>query len=143
MRRGGSVSGAVSLVMIFCVLCLAVFATLTYVTADRERQLAELTAQRAAEYYAADAEATRIVAALSRGETPDTDAEIAETLDLWNDASRLVAFRVPAGGEQELSVSLRLYPSGTYEILDWSTGYAGDWEANDTIDIWDGGLFAD
>ena len=50
MRRGGSVSGAVSLVMIFCVLCLAVFATLTYVTADRERQLAELTARSAADY---------------------------------------------------------------------------------------------
>ena len=68
MRRGGSVSGAVSLVMIFCVLCLVVFSTLTYVTADRERQLSELTAQRAEAYYAADAEATRIVAALIRGE---------------------------------------------------------------------------
>ena len=137
MRRGGSVSGAVSLVMIFCVLCLAVFATLTYVTADRERQLAELTAQRAAEYYAADAEATRIVVALSRGEEPDTDVEITGTMD-WSDDSMLYEFHVPAGGEQELSVCVQLYPDGTYDILFWSTGYAGDWEANDTIDIWDG-----
>ena len=138
MRRGGSVSGAVSLVMIFCVLCLAVFATLTYVTADRERQLAELTAQSAAEYYAADAEAARIVAAFEPGETPATVAEITETLDFWNDASRLVEFRIPAGGEQELSVRVRLYPGGAYEILDWSSAYAGAWETNDTIDIWDG-----
>lgn len=138
MRRGGSVSGAVSLVMIFCVLCLAVFATLTYVTADRERQLSELTAQRAAEYYAADAEATRCLAALSRGVAPDAGAEITETLDFWNDASRMIEFRVPAGGEQELYVRVRLYPDGRYDILRWDTGYAGAWETNDTIDIWDG-----
>ena len=138
MRRGGSVSGAASLVMIFCVLCLAVFATLTYVTADRERQLAELTAQRAADYYAADAEASRIVAALARGEAPDADVEITETLDFWNDAGSLVEFRVPAGGEQELYVRVRLYPDGSYDILRWDTVFAGEWETNDTIDIWDG-----
>lgn len=140
MRRGGSVSGAVSLVMIFCVLCLTVFATLTYVTADRERQLAELTAERTAEYYAADAEAARIVAALARGAASDagTVEAMSGTDDLWDDGSSLYEFRVPASGEQELSVSLRLYPDGKYEILSWSTGYVGGWETNDTINIWDG-----
>ena len=49
MKRGGTMTGAVSLVMIFCVLCMAVFAVLTLSTAVREQSLAELTAQRAAE----------------------------------------------------------------------------------------------
>ena len=137
MRRGGSVSGAVSLVMIFCVLCLAVFATLTYATADRERQLAELSAERAAAYYAADAEAARIVAALARGEEPDADAEVTQEMN-WEDDSVLYSFRVPAGGEQELSVRMRLDLDGTYDILSWSTAYAGEWETNDSIEIWDG-----
>ena len=137
MRRGGSVSGAVSLVMIFCVLCLVVFATLTYVTADRERQLAALNAERAAAYYAADAEATRIVAALARGEEPPADAEVTQEMN-WEDDSVLYSFRVPAGGEQELSVRMRLNLDGTYDILSWSTAYAGEWETNDSIDIWDG-----
>ena len=136
MRRGGSVSGAASLVMIFCVLCLVVFATLTYVTANRERQLAELTAQSAAEYYAADAEATRIVAALARGERPDADYDFT---DVYPD-SPFVAFRIPAGGEQELYVRVRLYPDGSYDILRWDTVFAGEWETNDTIDISDGDL---
>ena len=139
MRRGGSVSGAVSLVMIFCVLCLVVFSTLTYVTADRERQLSELTAQRAEAYYAADAEATRIVAALSRGEEPDTDVEVTQEMN-WEDTSVVYSFRVPAGGEQELSVRMRLALDGTCDILSWSTAYAGDWETNDSIEIWDGDL---
>ena len=60
------------------------------------------------------------------------------TDDLWDDGSSLYEFRVPASGEQELSVSLRLYPDGKYEILSWSTGYVGGWETNDTINIWDG-----
>ena len=33
MKRGGTMTGAVSLVMIFCVLCMAVFAVLTLSTA--------------------------------------------------------------------------------------------------------------
>ena len=140
MRRGGSVSGAVSLVMIFCVLCLAVFAALTYVTADRERQLAELAAQRAAEYYAADAEAARIVAALSRGETPDAD--VVWSNDGYSAALQpegsIADFGVPINDTQELHVTVKLFRDGTYEIRDWSTAYAGDWETNDTIDIWDG-----
>ena len=37
MKRGGGVSGAVSLVMIFCVLCLAVFAVLTLATAALQK----------------------------------------------------------------------------------------------------------
>ena len=130
-------SGAVSLVMIFCVLCLVVFATLTYVTADRERQLAALNAERAAAYYAADAEASRIVAALARGEEPPADAAVTQEMN-WEDDSVLYSFRVPAGGEQELSVRMRLKLDGSYEILSWRTVYAGDWEANDSIEIWDG-----
>ena len=68
MKRGGTMTGAVSLVMIFCVLCMAVFAVLTLSTAVREQSLAELTAQRAAEYYEADRQATSIAAAVIAGE---------------------------------------------------------------------------
>ena len=47
MKRGGSISGAVTLVMIFCVLCMAVFAALTLMTAKREAALTEVTARQA------------------------------------------------------------------------------------------------
>ena len=53
MRRG-RVSGAVSLIMIFCVLCLSVFAVLTLSTAVGEKKLTDLTAERAQDWYAAD-----------------------------------------------------------------------------------------
>ena len=137
MKRGGSVSGAVSLVMIFCVLCLVVFATLTLATADRERKLVELTALRAEQYYAADAEATDILAALLRGEEPDTIVVVERTGEARG-GGELVRFSVPAGGEQWLQVEASLLPDGGYRILRWAMAYTGEWETNDTIEIWDG-----
>ena len=62
MRRGGTVSGAVSLIVIFGVLCMAVFAALTFATANRERTFAELDARRAAEFYQADTAAADCLA---------------------------------------------------------------------------------
>lgn len=118
MKRGGGVSGAVSLVMIFCVLCLAVFSVLTLATANREAGLAELTAERAESYYEADAEAAKMVASLRPGEETE--------------------FSLPAGGEQELSVKALRREDGRLEILRWKTVYAGSWEIEDTIELWDG-----
>ena len=132
MRRGGSVSGAVSLVMIFCVLCLAVFTVLTLACAQRERSLAELTEQRAEEYYAADYEAVRLTAALRRGERPGEPVRYEERPE-----GTLAEFSLPAGGEQELSVRL-LLTGEDCQILQWQTRYAGEWESEDSLSIWEG-----
>ena len=125
MRRGGTVSGAVSLVVIFCVLCMAVFAALTFATANRERTLAELDALRAKEFYQADAAATEIAAALRAG-----DRALADEL------LTLADYSIPAGGEQRLEVQLRLR-DGTMDVLRWKKVYAGSWETDDTIALAD------
>lgn len=134
MRRGGNVSGAVSLVMIFCVLCLAVFAVLTLATAQREKTLSDLNARRASEYYAADAAATKISAALRAGETPDADVRYEET-----GSGTVAEFAVPFG-EQRLEVRLLLTPDGACEVQRWACTYQGDWQTDDSIDVWDGGF---
>ena len=131
MKRGGSVFGAVSLVMIFCVLCLVVFTVLTLSTAVRERTLSELTAERAGAYYEADAQAVETVQALRRGETPP---EVKITPE---DGAALAEFSVPAGGDQSLEVAVRLTDTGC-EILRWQTVYTGSWEIDDTIEVWGG-----
>lgn len=132
MRRG-RVSGAVSLIMIFCVLCLSVFAVLTLSTAVGEEKLTDLTAERERGWYAADRQAAAAVAALSRGETPP-DVEVAFTDEA---GGTLAEFALPAGGDQVLTVKV-LLSGGGYEILCWRTDYGGDWAADDTIEIWDG-----
>ena len=142
MRRGGTVSGAVSLVVIFGVLCMAVFATLTFATANRERGLSELDALRAEEFYRADTAATRIAAALRGGDRALADALLKE----WEASSEIrfaeredgtsAEFSIPAGGRRRLEVELILRDGGM-QILRWQTLYAGTWEADDGITLAD------
>lgn len=132
MKRGGGVSGAVSLVMIFCVLCMAVFSVLALATAAREESLAALTAERAASYYEADRQAVEIVAALQAG--GDVQADITYTS---TPAGTQAEFTLPAGGELSLEVCV-LLNGKSCEILRWRTVYSGDWAADDTIELWDG-----
>ena len=136
MKRGGGVSGAVSLVMIFCVLCLAVFAVLTIATAKREADLAEMTARSASEYYEADTPATAIAAALRDGlPLPADNVEITSTV---GPEGKTAAFTVPMGENQGLEVELLLGGDGTLTVRRWQTVYTGLWEPDDTMIVWDG-----
>lgn len=130
MRRSGGVSGAVSLVMIFCVLCLAVFSVLTLAAADREAQLIEIVAKNAAEYYQADYDATVIAAALSGGGPLPADVDV-----VWDGDT--ASFRLPVGDSLELDVAISLH-GGSYEILRWRTVYTGSWEPSGYLELWDG-----
>lgn len=95
MRRGGTVSGAVSLVMIFVVLCLTVFSVLTLSTAVGESKLAQATAQHTADYYASDAQATAIAAQLGQGSRAQEIDGIA------------IAYTTHADGQREIFPSRR------------------------------------
>ena len=130
MRKSGGVSGAVSLVMIFCVLCLAVFSVLTLATADRESRLSEMTARSAADYYQADHDATVIAAALCGGGSPPADVDIAGEGDT-------ASFRLPVGDSLGLDVAISVH-GGSCEILRWQTVYTGSWEPDDYLNLWDG-----
>ena len=130
MKNSGGVSGAVSLVMIFCVLCLTVFSVLTLAAADRESKLSEMTAQSAAEYYRADHDATVIAAALRNGGSLPADVEIVQDGDT-------VSFLLPVGNSLELDVALSVR-GGTCEILRWQMVYSGSWEPNFFLDLWTG-----
>lgn len=132
MKKSGGVSGAVSLVMIFCVMCLAVFSVLTLATADREAKLSEMTARNAADYYRADYDATRIVSALQSGSPlpADLDADIA-----WDGDT--ASFVLPMGDSQGLDVAVSIR-GGVCKILRWQAVYTGNWEPDEFLDVWDG-----
>ena len=130
MRRSGGISGAVSLVMIFCVLCLAVFSVLTLATADRESKLSEMAARSAAEYYRADYEATVIAAALKNGSPLPADVEI-----IWDGDT--ASFRLSVGDRLGLDVAIAVH-GGECEILRWQTAYTGGWEPDGYLNLWDG-----
>lgn len=63
--------GGTSLLVIFAVLCLTVFALLTISTAEAERRLSDVSADAVSAYYMADLEAEEIFARLRNGELPE------------------------------------------------------------------------
>ena len=132
MRKSGGVSGAVSLVMIFCVLCLSVFSVLTWTAADRESKLSEMTAQNAAEYYRADYKATVIAAALKSGSPIPEDLDVDIT---WEGDT--ASFLLPVGDSLSLDVAVSIH-GGKCEILRWRTVYTGSWEPDGYLNLWDG-----
>ena len=122
MRRGGQVTGLVSLVLIFCVLCLSIFAVLAWAAADRERALTELNLRRSAEYYAADAAAVAWRAELEGSDIP-----------LGAEVSRAFS----AGEDRTLYVTVRREDEG-FRVLRWETRYTGAWNADEHIEVWSG-----
>ena len=133
MKRGGSVSGAVSLVMIFCVLCLALFTTLTVTTANRERQLSELTATRTKEYYAADTIATDIAEQIMSGQSPENVTVTGSDAD----GTVLASYSVAINDDQTLEVVLA-EKDGIWRVDEWKSVYTGKWEPDSDIDVWEG-----
>lgn len=133
MKRSGGVSGAVSLVMIFCVLCLAVFSVLTLATADRERKLTEMAAKNAADYYRADYDATRVAAALQSGGSIPDDLDI----DIFWDGDT-ASFLLPIGDSLGLDVAVAVQDGGC-QVLRWRTVYTADWEPDGFLNLWNGG----
>ena len=131
--------GGASLLVVFAVLCLTVFALLSLSTVRANGRLSETSARAVADYYAADCAAQEILARLRNGETPLEATSHPE--DSWHDPLAVrYTYEVPISDSQELQVEV-LLDGEDYEILRWQAQYTGEWETVENLDLWDGGLF--
>ena len=128
-KRSGfpAMVGGSSLLVIFAVLCLTVFALLSVSTAQANRRLSEQTVQAVEEYYAADCRAEEILAEIRAGKTP-------EGVTLSGD---IYSYTCPISETQALAVTVRA-EGGNYEILRWQAVSTVDWAGDDSLPIWDG-----
>ena len=140
-------TGTISLVLIFAVLCLTIFAVLTLSTANAEKALVHRAASFVTSYYEADTQATRIKAHIIESHQNETfldslgeiesafNVEIAYEQVGRNDMS--VAFVYEINDSHNLSVKLRLTDDRAF-VLEWRVVYFKPWEFDDTIPVWDG-----
>ncbi len=56
--------GSATLVMVFAIICLTIFAVLSVITANNGKKLAEKAADSVTNYYAADGEAVALLEAV-------------------------------------------------------------------------------
>ena len=145
--KSGIGVGSASLILIFVVLCLAVFSLLTLNTAKGENELAEKTAASIAAYYQADAQAeillSEIRAHLFAGENlPDEIDNVTISISATQkDGSYRIAYTLPLGETQLLSVLLRYDPARqNLDIQTWQVMLAAEWQAEDDFSVWDGNI---
>ena len=133
--------GGSSLLVVFAVLALTVFALLSLSTVRADVRLGDAAAKAVSGYYEADCKAQEILARLRNGEKVPGEVElalfIAERVD---SGETYYKYAVPISDTQELQVELSRSPDGTWTVLRWQSVPTGDWTYDDSLGLWDGDL---
>ena len=126
-RMSAPVVGGTSLLVMFAVLCLTVFALLGLSAVQAGTRLSQTTAQAVSAYYQADCQAEEIFARLRSGEVP---ANVTETNGIYS-------YTCPISDTQQLQVAL-LEKTGEWTVLRWQAESIAAWETDDELTLWDG-----
>ena len=136
--------GGTSLLVVFAVLCLTVFALLSLTTVQADVRLADASAQAVEDYYAADCKAQEILARLRNGERPEG---VAFSNGVWpydvapSGSGPLQAdYAVPISDTQELQITVLLggIADADYMVLRWQAVPTVEWEGDESLNVWDG-----
>ena len=131
-----AVTGASSLLVIFSVLCLAVFALLSLSTVLVSHRLEEKNREAVNAYYEAEEKANRIAADLRAGKTP----EGVETVIPSGMAGVYWSFDCQISETQTLKVrlwSIHLSNSSAYLLpLRWQAVSESEWEPDPELPLW-------
>ena len=119
--------GIGSLLTVFAVLCLTVFALLSVTTVLSDCRLSQKSMAAVTGYYEADCRAEEILAQLRAGSLPEGVTQ----------EDGVYAYQCAVSDTQSLCVRVRISGNG-YEVLQWQTVSTVNWQANDKIPVWDG-----
>ena len=121
------VVGGSSLLVIFAVLCLTVFAMLSLSTVQADSRLSDASAEAVCDYYEADCRAEEILAQLRGGQIP-------EGISVEDD---VYSYTCPISQTQELQVEVR-FEGEIWEVLRWQAVSTAQWKDDETLSLWDG-----
>ncbi len=120
--------GASSLITIFAVLCLLTFSLLSLSTTYANKKLSDKSAQAVANYYKADFEAEQILSKMREEIYPD---RVKKT------GKNIYSYECEISDSKSLSVEV-MVDGETFNIRKWNVVSTIEWEANDSIEVWDG-----
>lgn len=126
-RNSPPAFGGSSLLVIFAVLCLTVFALLGLSTVQAHGRLADASVEAVVDYYTADSQAEKVFARLRGGESPP---EVTVTGDVY-------AYSCPISPSQKLEVELMRREKG-WTVLRWQAVSTMEMNGDDTLAVWDG-----
>lgn len=119
--------GGSSLLVMFAVLCLTVFALLSLTTVRASGRLSQAAADGVSGYYAADLQAESLLARIRAGETPEGVSVDGDTY----------IYSCPISETQALRVEVRVQGED-YTVLRWQAVSVGDWSPDTGLPVWTG-----
>ena len=144
MNKSGIGIGSASVVLVFAVLCLTIFALISYTAALNDRALTEVEIRLVKGYYEADTLAEFILAEiLAADNIPDyTRGVTIETRWDWDLMAETVEFSCVISDEKELYVKVAFY-GDSYDILSWRIQNTREWAIDTGLPVWQGELSSD
>ncbi len=144
IKSSGVNAGSISLIVVFSVVCLAVFASLSLSTSAAEKDMAEKSAAVVSDYYAADLKcaetASDFVKMVKEGASAADITNYASLIDagIYEDEDYLeISFTEQINEKQELYAVLSI-TNDNLSVKEWRVRSVGDWLPDDTLLIWDG-----
>lgn len=131
LRLPAPVVGGSSLLVIFSVVCLIMFALLMLQTSRNNLRMAEASRQAVADYYEADCRAEEILAEIRSGELPE-EVTLAKKPE-----GKFYSWSSPVGKTQVLEVEVCVI-GAEYEILKWKTKASTEENEDEMTDLWEG-----
>lgn len=142
-KSSGINIGSASIIMVFSVLCLTVFAVLSLITANSEYELAIKSTDVIKNYYSADTAATEKIAVIKGVADEESFAAVqtkATELGVICEsagAGITLSFEEPVNDTQALSVKVT-YADGELLVDEWKLVNTSEWDASDGFELWDG-----
>jgi len=147
--------GTSSLVLIFTILCLVVFSTLSIASAKVDQKLAEKNQQYVLDYYVGDGKAEEILKEINikltdieKNQNAEEDFQVLlkrEFGDFYQQGTHLLTYRIDLSKDQLLLVELEILNAKAnqeatkkYSIKKWVVKNKVDYEIYDDLPVWDG-----
>ena len=138
MNKGSNGTGSASIVLIFAVLCMTIFALISLKTALADKVLVDEQELLTVRYYDADMRAEYTLAGiLKEDELPREVSLIDNTDNTQHPDAKVVSFVCDVSDAKELYVEAAIYEN-SYDILKWQMRDRSSWIADDTLPVWTG-----
>lgn len=143
--------GSTSLILIFIVLCLATFGLLSLSSAKGDWNLAQKGAASARIYYQADREGEnflemadkKLQEAFMSADGEDREKALEGALgNYYRKETDTVETDIPMEYGQVLHIELRIMEEGSslFEISEWKVFNQDEYEIDDSMPVWTGGM---
>ena len=137
MGKNGISIGSASLVLIFAVLCLAIFSLISLQAALSEKALVEAEMDMVMAYYEADSFALHVLELLisDTGKIPEQISDVAISVHEADTIAQKVSFSIEVTEKKELYVEIVLHETH-YDILKWKLQDIYNWLPDSDIIVW-------